>query len=67
MTTPEKTALIVGATGVVGQACLRHFASLPGWRAIGVARRPITPPPGAEALQLDLQDSAACNAAIARA
>jgi nucleoside-diphosphate-sugar epimerase len=65
MTTPEKTALIVGATGVVGQACLRHFASLPGWRAIGVARRPITPPPGAEALQLDLQDSAACNAALA--
>lgn len=65
MTTPEKTALIVGATGVVGQACLRHFASLPGWRAIGVARRPITPPPGAEALQLDLQDSNACAAALA--
>ncbi|ART60230.1 NAD-dependent epimerase [Acidovorax carolinensis] len=65
MTTPGKTALIVGATGVVGQACLRHFASLPGWRAIGVARRPITPPPGAEALQLDLQDSAACAAALA--
>lgn len=65
MTTPGKTTLIVGATGVVGQACLRHFASLPGWRAIGVARRPITPPPGAEALQLDLQDSAACAAALA--
>lgn len=64
MTTPRQTALIVGATGVVGQACLRHFASLPGWSAIGVARRPITPPPGAEALQLDLQDSAACTAAL---
>lgn len=65
MTTPQQTALIVGATGVVGQACLRHFASLPGWSAIGVARRPITPPPGAQALQLDLQDSAACAAALA--
>lgn len=65
MTTPQQTALIVGATGVVGQACLRHFASLPGWSAIGVARRPITPPPGAQALQLDLEDSAACAAALA--
>lgn len=64
MTTPQQTALIVGATGVVGQACLHHFASLPGWGAIGVARRPITPPPGAQALQLDLQDSAACAAAL---
>ena len=58
------TALIVGATGVVGQACLRHFASLPGWNAIGVARRAIAPPPGAQALQLDLQDGAACAAAL---
>ncbi|MCM2348159.1 SDR family oxidoreductase [Acidovorax soli] len=65
MTTPLHTALIVGATGVVGQACLRHFASLPGWRAIGVARRPIQPPPGAEGLQLDLQDAGACAAALA--
>lgn len=64
MTTPQQTALIVGATGVVGQACLHHFASLPGWNAIGVARRAITPPPGAQALQLDLQDTAACAAAL---
>ena len=64
MTTPQQTALIVGATGVVGQACLHHFASLPGWSAIGVARRAITPPPGAQALQLDLQDTAADAAPI---
>ena len=64
MTTPQQTALIVGATGVVGQACLHHFASLPGWRAIGVARRAIAAPAGAETLQLDLQDAAACAAAL---
>lgn len=64
MTTSQQTALIVGATGVVGQACLRHFAGLPGWKALGVARRAIALPAGAEALQLDLQDSAACAAAL---
>ncbi len=65
MTTSRQTVLIVGATGVVGQACLRHFASMPGWDAIGVARRPISLPPGAHSLQLDLQDEAACRAALA--
>ncbi|WP_312756189.1 NAD-dependent epimerase/dehydratase family protein, partial [Pulveribacter sp.] len=64
MTAAQNTALIVGATGVVGQACLRHFASLPGWHAIGVARRAIALPAGATALQLDLQDAAACRAAL---
>ena len=58
------TVLVVGATGVVGQACLRHFAALPGWRAVGVARRAIALPAGATALQLDLQDAAACQAAL---
>ena len=61
------TVLVVGATGVVGQACLRHFAALPGWRAVGVARRAIALPAGATALQLDLQDAAACQAALSRA
>lgn len=60
----HNTALIVGATGVVGQACLRHFAGLAGWNTIGVARRTPTLPAGAEALQLDLQDRAACEAAL---
>lgn len=59
-----RTALIVGATGVVGQACLRHFAGLQGWKAIGVARRAIALPAGATSLQLDLQDGAACQAAL---
>ncbi|MBF5007526.1 SDR family oxidoreductase [Diaphorobacter caeni] len=61
----QKTALVVGASGVVGQACLRHFAALPDWNVIGVARRQLTDlPPGAQSLQLDLQDRAACDAAL---
>lgn len=64
MTTSTKTVLVVGATGLVGQACLRHFSSLPGWSAIGMARRPFTWPAGAFGLQLDLQDGAACRTAL---
>ena len=65
MAQEQKTALIVGATGVVGQACLRHFAGLDGWKVIGVARRKLTDlPPNAQSLQLDLQDRAACKAAL---
>ena len=61
----KKTALIVGATGVVGQACLRHFAGLEGWNVIGVARRPLHDlPPGVQSLQLDLQNREACEAAL---
>ena len=61
---PKKTALVVGATGVVGQACLRHFAALPDWNVIGVARRKLEMPQGAQSLQLDLQDRAACETAL---
>ena len=61
---PKKTALVVGATGVVGQACLRHFAALPDWNVIGVARRKLEMPEGAQSLQLDLQDRAACEATL---
>jgi nucleoside-diphosphate-sugar epimerase len=31
--------LIVGASGLVGMAAIKHFASLPGWEVIGVSRR----------------------------
>jgi nucleoside-diphosphate-sugar epimerase len=31
--------LVAGASGLVGMAALRHFASLPGWEAVGVSRR----------------------------
>jgi nucleoside-diphosphate-sugar epimerase len=58
------TALVAGSSGVVGFAALRQFASMPGWRAIGLARRP-RPVPGAEVVAVDLADAEATSAAVA--
>ena len=41
----SRTVLIAGASGVIGAAAVEHFASLPGWRVIGVSRRPPDPSP----------------------
>jgi nucleoside-diphosphate-sugar epimerase len=58
------TVLIAGASGVIGAAAAEHFASLPGWRVIGVSRRAPDPAPaGYEHLALDLTDATACRAA----
>ncbi len=35
----ERTLLVVGATGLIGRAALRHFKDLAGWRVIGMSRR----------------------------
>ena len=40
MPDPVNTVLIAGASGVIGAAAAAHFAGLPGWRALGVSRRP---------------------------
>ena len=32
--------LVAGASGVVGQAAVRHFQALEGWEVIGLSRRP---------------------------
>jgi nucleoside-diphosphate-sugar epimerase len=53
--------LVAGASGVVGEAALRHLSSLPGWTAVGVARRP---PAGFECVAVDLADAAACSSAL---
>ncbi|MFZ8929908.1 MAG: NAD-dependent epimerase/dehydratase family protein [Pseudomonadales bacterium] len=49
--------LIAGASGVVGQAAVRHFEALQGWEVIGLSRRP---PQGVRATPLaaDLSDPA---------
>jgi nucleoside-diphosphate-sugar epimerase len=54
--------LVAGASGVVGEAALRHFTGLAGWEAVGLARRP---PAGFECIAVDLADPAACRAALA--
>ncbi len=60
-----KTVLIAGASGLVGYAAVRHFASLPGWEAVGVSRRvPEGLPPEVLLLSVDLLDEAACERAF---
>lgn len=34
-----KKVLVIGASGLVGSAAVRHFAELPGWDVVGVSRR----------------------------
>jgi nucleoside-diphosphate-sugar epimerase len=59
------TVLIAGASGVIGEAALAHFAALPGWQAIAVSRRVPEPVAGGRFrhLSLDLTDPQACRAA----
>ncbi|MDD2547684.1 MAG: SDR family oxidoreductase [Burkholderiaceae bacterium] len=64
MSDTQATVLVVGASGVIGQAVLRHFSRLPGWRAVGVARRTPVDVQNAELLSLDLTDRQACEQAL---
>jgi transposase len=50
----QSTVLIAGASGLVGQAAARHFASIPGWHVVTVSRRPPSVPVASEWLSLDL-------------
>lgn len=51
----KNTLLVVGATGLLGQAALRHFRDLDGWDAIGVSRR-AADVEGVQHLAADLND-----------
>jgi len=57
------TALVVGASGIVGSATAALLAER-GWRVHGLARRP-TAQPGVSPVAADLQDAAATGAALA--
>ncbi len=60
-----RQVLIAGASGLVGYSAVRHFATLPGWEAVGVSRRvPAGLPAEAELLSVDLLDEAACERAF---
>lgn len=61
----KKKVLIAGASGLVGQAALRHFAGLEGWEAVGVSRRPPVDPGSAEFVSVDLADADACRQTFA--
>lgn len=64
MSESGKTALIVGASGIVGRAALTHFASSDDWAVIAAARRP-PEADGARALSLDLLDAENCRRKLA--
>ena len=56
--------LIAGASGVVGLAAAKHFASLPGWEVVGLARRPPVGLAGVELHAVDLTDAAQSRAVL---
>ena len=64
----QRTVLVAGASGVIGQAAIARFAADPGCQVIGVSRRPADVPPAANYrhVSLDLLDAEACGAAAAQ-
>lgn len=61
----ERTALIVGASGVTGRGIAARLVASGGWRVLGVARRPEGLPEGVLPVAADLADGAAARAALA--
>jgi nucleoside-diphosphate-sugar epimerase len=59
----NKTALIVGASGIVGNNLARHLVNR-GWNVVGLARRPPTDIPGVQPRSADLLDEAGLNEAL---
>ena len=59
---PSKKVLIAGATGLVGYAAMKHFATEPGCEVIALSRRRPDETYGARWHALDLTDPAACAA-----
>ena len=59
--------LVAGASGLVGMAALKHFASLPGWDAVGVSRRcPVVDGiADHQFISVDLQNEQACREVFA--
>ena len=57
----RKQVLIVGASGLVGYAAMRHFGADPDCDVIALSRRAPDHTHGARFLPLDLTDAAACE------
>jgi nucleoside-diphosphate-sugar epimerase len=58
------TALVVGASGIVGNNLARHLRDR-GWQVLGLARRPPGDIEGVRAVAADLQDPASLRTALA--
>ena len=57
---PPRTVLVAGASGLVGFAAARHFASLPDWRVIAVSRRIPDGLDTVDRVSVDLLDRTRC-------
>jgi len=63
---PRKKILIAGASGLVGYAAVRHFASLPDWDVVAISRRIPTGVQGAEFISIDLTETITCKEVFGR-
>jgi nucleoside-diphosphate-sugar epimerase len=62
----RKVVLVVGASGLVGYAAMKHFAADPGCEVIAVSRRRPAQTFGARFLAVDLTDAKACAETFCR-
>lgn len=62
----DRHMLVVGASGVIGAAAVEHFACQPGWSVSAVSRRRphVRAATAFTHIPLDLEDGAACAAAV---
>lgn len=61
----KRTALIVGATGIVGRNLAEHLANQPDWSVYGLSRKAASGVPGVVPIAADLQQPALLKAALA--
>ena len=61
----DKKVVVAGATGLVGNAALRHFGALGGCEVLALSRRRPRDLHGARHIPIDLTDSAQCLQAAA--
>lgn len=59
----DRTALVVGATGIAGQALTRELVRT-GWSVLGLSRRSASDVPGVTPLTADLRDAASVRQAL---
>ena len=62
----DRIVLVAGASGLVGRAAVRYFASREGWDVIGLSRRDPGDITGARFVGLDLSDARACEESAAK-
>lgn len=64
MNNTPKTALVVGAQGIIGRNLVDHLATLDDWEVIGLSRRGGAPSGRTRHIAVDLLDLADCQAKL---